>query len=131
MFIHVIRCKCGVKGVDTAQHKNYILALVNKLTNPQDVVEFVISKTNKKIVAIDEEDEGVKYARAKMNYDAHQQGMEVLRDQGVSNAQEEEAFREVAPPLRAADEPGEGEIEQGDAEYFERHGADFMADDAE
>ncbi len=117
-----------MKGVETAQHKNYILALVNKLTNPQDVVEFVISKTKKKIVEIDEEDEGVKYARAKMNYDAHQQGMEVLRIQGVNHAQEEEALQEVAAPLRAAEGGVDEEIEQQDADYFEEEGADFMED---
>ena len=128
MFTHVIRCKCGVKGVDTAQHKNYILALVNKLTNPQDVVEFVISKTNKKIVTIDEEDEGVKYARAKMNYDAHQQGLEVLRVQGVQNAHEEEALRDVMPPIHGAEDGAEADNDRQDAEYFDEEGAEFMVD---
>jgi hypothetical protein len=118
-----------VKGVETAQHKNYILALVNKLTTPLDVVEFVISKTKKIIVVIDEEDEGVKYARAKMNYDAHQEGMEALRVQGVNNAHEDPALRDVAPPLRAADDAAEGVIEDQDNEYFEEQGADFMQDE--
>ncbi len=118
-----------MKGVETAQHKNYILALVNKLTNPQDVVEFVISKTKKVIVVIDEEDEGVKYARAKMNYDAHQEGMEVLRVQGVNNAHEEPALHDVAPPLQAADDAAENVIEQQDIDYFEEAGADFMQDE--
>ncbi len=99
---------------------------MNKLTNPQDVVEFVISKTNKKIVTIDEEDEGVKYARAKMNYDAHEQGREVLRIQGLQNAQEEPALHGVLPPLRGADDGAEAEIERRDAEYFEEEGAEFM-----
>lgn len=117
-----------MKGVETAQHKNYIQALVNKLTNPQDVVEFVISKTNKKIVTIDDDDEGVKYARAKMNYDAHQEGMEALRVQGVNNAHEEPALHEVAPPLRAAEDAAEVDMERQDADYFEEEGADFMED---
>jgi hypothetical protein len=64
-----------------------------------------------------------------MNYDAHQQGVEVLRIHGVNNAQEEEALRKVAAPLRAAEDAVEGEIEEQDAAYFEQEGADFMDDD--
>ena len=57
-----------MKGVDTAAHKNYIAALIRKIKNPQELVEIGTGRS-KKTVEVDDADEGVKYARAAIEYE--------------------------------------------------------------
>ena len=57
-----------MKGVDTAAHKNYIDALIRKIKNPQELVEIGTGR-GKKVVEVNEADEGVKYARAAIDYE--------------------------------------------------------------
>ena len=116
-----------MKGVDTAAHKNYIAALIRKIKNPQELVE-IGTRRSKKTVEVDDADEGVRYARAAIEY-AEVRGASALQLVDAADGDHPQAALDAveAPVVHALDHAPERE-EELDAEYFEQEGADFMGD---
>jgi hypothetical protein len=114
-----------VKGVDTAAHKNYIAALIRKIKNPQELVEIGTGRS-KKTVEVDDADEGVKYARAAIEYE-EVRGATALQLLNAADGDDPEVplAEAQAPVVHAIDHAPERQ-EELDREYFEREGAEFM-----
>jgi len=117
-----------VKGVDTAAHKNYIAALIRKIKNPQELVEIGTGRS-KKTVEVDDADEGVKYARAAIEYEeVRGASAQQLLDAADGDHPQAALDAAQAPVVHALDHAPERE-EELDREYFEQEGAEFMIDD--
>ena len=67
----MVRCGCGVKGVNTATHREYIVQLSAKILNPEAVVMF-----RGRVVEIQDADAGVPLARAAIEAAQIQAGMQ-------------------------------------------------------
>lgn len=108
-----------MKGIDTAAHRNYIAALVRKIKSPQERFEIGTGR-NKRLVEVDDADEGVKYARAAIQYE------EVRGDDAMEllNAADGDQPRDV---LDNAAEPVAGQALDVAAENEERELAAYMA----
>ena len=111
--------------MDTAAHKNFIAALVRKIKNPQELVEIGTGRS-KKVVQVDDADEGVKYARAAIEYEEVRgaSALQLLDDADGDNPQAALDAAQ-APVVHAIDHAPERQ-EELDREYFEREGAEFM-----
>ncbi len=117
-----------MKGVDTAAHKNYIAALIRKIKNPQEIVEIGTGRS-KKVVQVDDADEGVRYARAAIEYEeVRGASAQQLLDAADGDQPQVALDAAQAPAVQALDHAQERE-EELDAEYFEQEGAEFMGDD--
>jgi hypothetical protein len=116
-----------VKGVDTAAHKNYIAALIRKIKNPQELVEIGTGRS-KKTVEVDDADEGVRYARAAIEYE-EVRGASAIELLDAADGDQPQAALDgaQAPVVHALDHAPERE-EELDMEYFEQEGVAFMED---
>ncbi len=114
--------------MDTAAHKNYIAALVRKIKNPQEIVEIGTGRS-KKVVQVDDADEGVKYARAAIEYEEVRGASAIALLNAADGDDPEVPLAEAAAPaLQALDHAAERE-EERDREYMQENGIDFMTDD--
>ena len=114
--------------MDTAAHKNYIAALVRKIKNPQELVE-IGSGRSKKVVQVDDADEGVKYARAAIAYE-EVRGASAMALLNAADGDDPQAALAVAvaPALQALDNAADIE-EERDREYIDENDISFMSDD--
>lgn len=114
-----------MKGVDTAAHKNYIAALIRKIKNPQELVEIGTGRS-KKTVEVDDADEGVKYARAAIEYEEVRGASAIALLNAADGDRPEVPLAEAAAPvLHALDHADE---EERDRVYMQENDIDFMTD---
>jgi hypothetical protein len=84
---------------------------------------------SKKVVQVDDADEGVKYARAAIEYEELRGAAAIeLLDAADGDHPQAALAEAVAPAVHALDGAPEDE-EQRDEEYFENHGIALMNDD--
>ena len=119
-----------MKGVDTAAHKNYIAALVRKIKSPQERIEIGTGRT-KRIVEIDEADEGMKYARAAIDYEEVRGGDALSLLNAADGDQPRDVLENAVEPsaIHALDVAEEKDEEHMDAAYMANNGLEFMASD--
>jgi hypothetical protein len=105
------RCGCGVKGVNTATHRDYVVKLSQKILNPLSVVMW-----KGQPLEVHNGDAAVPLARAALETARLQAEME---DESRQLAAERAANQgAAAAPINAAVDLNEEEQERLDAEYF-------------
>ena len=119
-----------MKGVDTAAHKNYIAALVRKIKSPQERIEIGTGRT-KRIVEIDEADEGMKYARAAIDYEEVRGGDALSLLNAADGDQPRDVLENEVEPsaIHSLDVAEEKDEERMDATYMANNGLEFMGND--